>query len=234
MNPKNFKVSVPTTTELTIKQAALLPYASFKPAPSGLSIFGMPEPYPALSKWMTETRNSVMEIRFPPAIRRKWGWKAKNDRQKKEDSYDWMDYLHLQPDDRAKLLSNPQNSILVYFVAGKNTRALLGQPSGSEMFVIDEVIYRKMTHRSILLKEEWLAKERKKPLRSLKHPLAKDRNRPTTAELRSLEKPIFYKDIKNRRLSFFLMKASKANQEPMRSKLLGGLSEHLFKEEKKA
>ncbi len=111
MNPKNFKVSVPTTTELTIKQAALLPYASFKPAPSGLAIFGMPEPYPALSKWMTETKNSVMEIRFPPAIRRKWGWKAKNNRQKKEDSYDWMDYLHLQPDDRAKLLSNPQNSI---------------------------------------------------------------------------------------------------------------------------
>ncbi|MHA1839913.1 MAG: hypothetical protein ACTSYO_08185 [Candidatus Ranarchaeia archaeon] len=62
----------------------------------------------------------------------------------------WNDLIYR----KSQFLANPDNSVAIYFIGSKNFNNITGHPSGTEIFLIDDNLYRKITWRSLGLKNE--------------------------------------------------------------------------------
>lgn len=169
---RNFQVSVPIEINLHIKQGEVIPYSSLL----DLSNFNKSEDSSVMMQirgWAEKNFQTVMRLTFPGS--------------------NWSDIFKHK---RASYLSNPNYSAAVFFIAGKNCNKITGHPAGTEMFIIDDIIYRRITWRSIGVK-----------------------NRQHGMVAKSGDT-----------FSYFLLKCKKSNKDPLKSTILAGLSENVFKE----
>jgi hypothetical protein len=177
---RNFQVSVPIEINLHIKQGEVVPYLSLldlsKTDRSSDSAVAM-----AIRGWATKNLQTVMKLTFP--------------------GKQWTDVFKSK---RTSYLANPHCSAAVFFIAGKNCNKITGHPAGTEMFIIDDVIYRRITWRSIGVKN----RQHGMVSRGGAEALSKEGNG----------------------FSYYLLKCKKSNRDPLRSTILAGLSESIFKE----
>ncbi len=127
----NFRIEIPTTIQLHIRQAEVVPYLELSPVPLNPGrnwTFSNPEDSAAVavSEWSKKRGIPAYQMYMP-------GWC-------------WRDVIKK---DREAFLSDPKMSAAIFFIAGKNWNRISGHPNGTEMFIIDDVIYRRITWRSI-------------------------------------------------------------------------------------
>lgn len=131
-------VEIPTTTVLTVRNAQMLPYLDLRPL---RTTFAPPEPKLKLHKSQEHDINELIE----------WAKKQEYRGQVLELQFPFQDWQQMR--ERAQVyLSDPRNKAALFFVAGKNFNSVTGHPVGTELFLIDDVIYRRLTWRSITLK----------------------------------------------------------------------------------
>lgn len=131
-------VEIPTTTVLTVRNAQMLPYLDLKPLRAA---FTMPEARFKLHKSQEHDFNELIE----------WARRQHHRGQVLELQFPFSDWQQMR--DKAQVfLSDPRNKAALFFVAGKNFNSVTGHPVGTELFLIDDVIYRRLTWRSITLK----------------------------------------------------------------------------------
>lgn len=140
------RITVPTTLEVTVKQAQLVPYREIRSLRNNFNTDELAaERYNNGSNgdWkkliefhrssMSSGHGSVREIIFP-----------------------YRDFRQMNYNSRIKsdLLADPENKVALYFVGSKNFRQIMDQKSGTEMFVIDDIFYRRITWRSLGYKND--------------------------------------------------------------------------------
>jgi hypothetical protein len=196
---KPIRIEVPTTTVLTVKQAQVVPYLDLKPldrdfdGDAGSPQVGAERYYGGwrrknpehkmsdLNHWATAMahKGEVMEITFPF---REWNVIRKN---------------------QGGLLANPNYKTALHFVAGKNFNSIAGHPVGTELFMIDDEIYRRLTWRSITM-GYWDKKKQ--------------------------DYGISWREDDS--LTFFLWKCEKINEEPMKSVIVDGIGAELLERDR--
>jgi hypothetical protein len=161
------RISVPTTVEITIKQAQLFPYRGVRPLrddfndtsswigpnlPAGSS---GPSACPQLTPTRTNQgpRPAKRSARYlyDPIRAPVWWNNLLELEDAKEIDIPYGDWRGMLYNDKVKteLLADPQNKVGLFFIGSKNFRQIMDQPSGTEMFVIDDVFYRRITWRSL-------------------------------------------------------------------------------------
>jgi hypothetical protein len=173
---RNFQVSVPIEVNLHIKQGEVVPYLHMVEL-SRTDKSKDREVTKAIRAWAKKNLQTVMKLTFPGG--------------------QWSDVFKRN---RTSYLANPHYSAAVFFIAGKNCNKITGHPAGTEMFIIDDIIYRRITWRSIGV-----------------------RNRSHGMVSKSGGKD-------NAAFSYYLLRCKKSNRDPLKSTILAGLSEGVFKE----
>lgn len=194
---KPFQVEVPTTIDLTVRQAQIVPYLGTKPLRSWFDLDKMKNQdryrylgngakgdFKQLRNWANSPgkggeRREVIELHLP--------------------HQSWNDVK----EHRAALLANPRYKAALYFVAGKNFNRITGHPDGTEMFVINDRFYRRLTWRSITEKF-W--------------------------DKKSKDAGIQWND--GDEFVYFLIRCSKINEEPLKSILIDGVGIELMERDR--
>jgi hypothetical protein len=189
---KPLQIEVPTTVSLTVKQPQIIPYDCVKPLRSWFD----------LDKLKANPRYFRMGHGVKGDFKQLRTWAATLMQGKKREVLE----LHLPCQDWAEikkkrevLLSNPKFNAALYCVAGKNFNRITGHPDGTELFVIEDQFYRRLTWRSITTKY-WDKKDK--------------------------DAGIAWKD--GDEFVYFLVKLEKINQEPTRSLLIDGMGMELM------
>jgi hypothetical protein len=136
------RIVVPTTVEITVKQAQIFPYREIRPLRDKFDTSELVE-----DKYKTGgTRgdwNKLLEFH--------WKSKPRGRGSVREIEIPWKDWRQMCYSDKIKteLLADPANKVGLFFVGSKNFRQIMDQKSGTEMFVIDDIFYRRMTWRSL-------------------------------------------------------------------------------------
>jgi len=130
------RISVPTTVEITIKQAQLFPYREVRPLRDNFSDTsnGITRPWGLRTHQYLSWWNNLLELEDAKEIDIPYG--------------DWRGMLYNNKV-KTELLADPQNKVGLFFIGSKNFRQIMDQKSGTEMFVIDDVFYRRITWRSL-------------------------------------------------------------------------------------
>jgi hypothetical protein len=140
---KPIQIEVPTTTTLHVKQAQIIPYLKVQPMRTWFDIdklksqdnyrrlgSGVRGDFRKLKAWTSSVagvaeKREVFELHLPYQT--------------------WNDVKR----HKAEMLANPEFNASLYFVGGKKFNAVTGHPDGTEIFVINDVFYRRLTWRSI-------------------------------------------------------------------------------------
>lgn len=193
---KPFQVEVPTTVSLTVRQPQIIPYSDFRPMRSWFD----------LDKLKANPRYSRLGNGVKGDFKKLKHWATTLDKGHKREVFE----LHLPYQDwtevkerRQELLSNPEFQAALYCVAGKNFNRITGHPDGTELFVVNDVFYRRLTWRSITQKF-WDKKDR--------------------------DAGIAWKD--GEEFVYFLVKLEKINQEPTRTLLIDGIGMELMERDR--
>lgn len=115
-------------------------------------------------------RNKLLELHFEPTL------------------YNWGEVIRK----RTSMLHSPKYATALYFVAGNNFHKMTGHPTGTEFFVINNEIYRRLTWRGVTMKF-WDSKKRQ-------------------------DTGILWKTATE--YVYFLYKCGKINEEPMKSNII--------------
>lgn len=201
--PKPIHVEVPTTTKLTIKQAQVVPYLEVRPLRE--KFVGSSSLSWTYSKGLREHgryygRRSTVKYRNIDDVL-KWDRKAGGGTLEIQFPFkNWKEFK-VKKD---QLLSDPRHKTALYFIAGKNFKTVTGHPSGTELFMIGDDLYRRLTWRSITM-SYW--------------------------DKRQQDAGISW-TLDNNGLVYFLWKCEKVNQEPLRSIIIDGIGIELLERDR--
>jgi len=146
------RITVPTTIDVTVKQAQLVPYREFRPLRAEFKLdeqvnerygnAGAKGDFRKLIEFESEF-HAVKEMIFPFT--------------------DWRNNV-FNDQSKIKHLQNPANQVALYFIGSKNFRQVADQPTKTEIFVVNDIFYRRMTWRSLGYKNnesgiQWKTKE---------------------------------------------------------------------------
>jgi hypothetical protein len=195
----NFKITIPTTIDLHIMQAEVIPFYELtvisKPtvAPGCYPTCDLDQNIPSQPLNLEpnfEFFNETSLVNFQ--IVAKWAWQTQHSVCQLTMPGNWRMIMQ-----EKSLLSDPIYNAAVFFIGGKNWNKISGHPNGTEMFVIDDEIYRRLTWQSI------------------DRGAIQDRGGAITVK---------YKD----RFAYYLLKCKSSNKDPLRSTILTGLSAGVF------
>ena len=198
---KSIKIEVPTTTTLHIKQAQIIPAIKTVSLRKDFDSVWMKN---QTSRWGSAKSRNFEDIQ-------KWqGLADDTDRPRHVIELhlpckNWRDLKKVDDADSSKtgLLANPEFLATLYFIGGKKFNEIAGHPDGTELFVIDDVIYRRLTWRSITTKF-WDRKSR--------------------------DAGITWKT--DDEFVYFLLKCEKINKEPIKSIIIDGIGLELLERDR--
>lgn len=134
--PIHIQVMMPTT--LTIKQAMLIPYTEIKPLRDWFDLDKL-NAFNADRKFGNGSKGDFLQLK-------RWA----TNYSVKEMHFNCASWNNLK-ETRITQLSDPRFKTALYFVAGKNFNLITGHPTGTELLLIDNQIYRRLTWRSITI-----------------------------------------------------------------------------------
>lgn len=186
-------VPVPVTIDLKIKQAQIVPFSKMELLRRNIKgyadlprrIYGRSgkQSVERIEQWSNYTSHQVWEIHFPV--------------------YKWQ--LMFSAKERQRLLTDPNNQAALNFIGGKNLNYVAGHPNGTEFFLINDDVYRRLTWRSVTL-SYWDRRER--------------------------DRPITAKDKETGNVIYFLVKCNKLNEEPLKSTIVDHIGAELLERDR--
>ena len=138
-------IKVPVQIEVTvhIKQAQIVPFLGLKPLREkfDISAFNRAQKYYRASE--IDPRKEITRLR--QWVNRRAGGDLSRVLELHLPTQNWSALKK----DRRQLLTDPSYKTALFFVGGKRFNQITGHPDGTEIWVIDDVLYRAMTWRSI-------------------------------------------------------------------------------------
>ncbi len=210
---KSLRIEVPITAYLNIKRTQVIPYIKTTPFRGQFN-------EKAKKKQRLQAREPTHSIYrdffngWKDNLLEKWFESNHEDVQSKTiELHMPKEHWHFNQslvDSRIKLLSDPKYKTAFYFISShpgtdrcvSHFKGIMGHPAGTEMFVINNIIYRCLTWRSII-SGHWNKRYNNNNI------LWQHKNE----------------------LVFFLHECKSINQEPMKSAIIDGIRDGLFSNE---